>query len=201
MLKTILVWVLAACGFAAAEEGHRIVLRIQAPHLPAGVIPVMKRTAAEILASASVLIEWRDLPQATAPVPVGACMNRGLTEIDVVIAEQTPQGTRKGVLGRAWPHASAGARVRIYWDRIAATASVWSNWAEVGRIAGHALAHEVGHVLIGRVAHSESGLMSHRWTGLTVSSIGRQLLGLSSADAEEIRLNLASQRGTGPCQG
>ena len=122
--------------------------------------------ASEILASAGILLEWRDCgarhaDNSQCDLPVDA------TQIIVrVVRLRASFGSPKRVsLGNSLVDtgAHAGSLATIYLDRVAWLAS----GSGVGRstVAGRAIAHEIGHLLLGSTYHGTEGLMRPTWSG------------------------------------
>jgi hypothetical protein len=67
-------------------------------------------------------------------------------------------------LGFAKPHGVDGGEVTIFSDRIEGL-PYWQNTsgANVSKILGSVMAHEIGHVLLGSPDHSPTGIMNGHW--------------------------------------
>ena len=60
----------------------------------------------------------------------------------------------------------------------------------LGKILGHAIAHEVGHVLLGTNGHSVGGLMRARWGRAEWQTVAAAHLAIAPADAEKMAASL-----------
>jgi hypothetical protein len=73
-----------------------------------------------------------------------------------------PDNVQSNELGFSLPAARYGAHVTIYYDRTERISRRVP--ANLHKILGNALAHEIGHVLLGSGEHAESGIMKAVWT-------------------------------------
>jgi hypothetical protein len=156
--------------------------------------------AERILRKAGVNVEWTEGDPAEPQARLiqyperprkgretdAAC--RALAYIALELLSDAPKGFKQSVLGIAQPFATAGLNVRLFMERIEATAlSVQQSAAVVG---GHVLAHEISHVFLRTLEHSNSGLMAALWGNHEYSRMLTRMLLLSEAQAETIRFSL-----------
>ena len=82
---------------------------------------------------------------------------------DVVlrIVRQTPQALDHRTIGLARLDAPEGVNVTLFFDRIVDLAESYD--IAVGRLLGHAAAHEIGHLLLQSGEHEDNGLMAAIW--------------------------------------
>jgi hypothetical protein len=62
--------------------------------------------------------------------------------------------------------------------------------ASLGKVLGHAMAHEIGHVLLGTDAHSVGGLMKARWGRADWLAVAAGHLRIAPEDGERMRSGL-----------
>lgn len=121
---------------------------------------------------------------------------RARADIALELLAHAPAGLKQSVLGVAQPFATAGLNVRLFTDRIEATALRVQQSAAV--VGGHVLAHEISHVFLRSHEHSKSGLMAGVWGNHEYSRMLSGTLLLSRAQAESVRSSLNRTRCPNP---
>jgi hypothetical protein len=111
-------------------------------------------------------------------------------DIALKIADASPPGVARTILGIAAPLARVGINARVFNDHIMESASQHNR--PHANVLSCAIAHEIGHVLLRSNDHRRSGLMSGVWTGPEYRQMeftGRMLFTLEESKAMLISLN------------
>ena len=133
----------------------------------------------------ALLIQYPERPHAGRETDA-AC--RARADIALELLPHAPEGLKPTVLGVAQPFATAGLNVRLFMDRIEATARSMQQSATV--VGGHVLAHEIGHVFLRSHEHSKAGLMAAVWGNHEYSRMRLGMLLLSRSEGQRIRSSL-----------
>jgi hypothetical protein len=117
-----------------------------------------------------------------------ACSAR--RDIALKIADVSPPGVARTILGIAMPLARYGLNARVFNDHIMESAMQHNR--PHANVLSCAIAHEIGHVLLRSNDHRMSGLMSAVWTGHEYTQMeftGRMLFTLEESKTMLINLN------------
>jgi hypothetical protein len=117
-----------------------------------------------------------------------ACSAR--RDIALKIADVSPPGVARTILGIAAPLARDGLNARVFNDHIIESAMQHNR--PYANVLSCAIAHEIGHVLLRSNDHRMSGLMSAVWAGHEYKEMeftGRMLFTLEESKAMLISLN------------
>jgi len=111
--------------------------------------------AHDILRDAGVDVAWREGRDADDPPAA--------TDLILRIVGASPQ-TPPDSLGFSLVDVErrTGTLATVFADRVASLAALAG--ADVGRLLGRAMAHEIGHLLVGTTRHADRGLMRSTWT-------------------------------------
>jgi hypothetical protein len=124
----------------------RLLVDVPGPELAAA-----KRVAARIYQAAGVTIVWRD----------ERAKSHAAGEQLIVIVLPTAMAERsgpRGELGVATGTSDERSHIAyVFYDRVNTAAEEFS--ANIGRVLGHVIAHEIGHLLLRSEAHSATGVM------------------------------------------
>jgi hypothetical protein len=151
----IVAFTIGVAGPARADVGHSVRVRVyDRAGLDAPTKALALRTAADALATASVLIAWE-------PCETPDACRSPLSNERVIRIVRT--GTAGSALGDALVDMTTGSAVfaTIYFQRVHLLAR--SAGTSDAVVLGYAIAHELGHLLLASHQHSESGLMRAAW--------------------------------------
>jgi Zn-dependent protease with chaperone function len=141
--------------------------------IPNNLLFRAETTAAEIMATANVHVEFRmGKPKSDLPFTYTASLRTS-----------TDEYLKPGALAYAQPY---GTRIVVFYDRIRAIPR-----AETHVILGHVLAHEITHMLRGDTEHATTGLMKATWTSDDYFAMLCGHLALSADDIDEIHTGMA----------
>lgn len=177
--------------------------------IPEQVLALAEQSASQIFSSAGVDVVWINCIHGPSATPDQGC-NRTYGPRDLVlrITSHVSRATSDAAFGVAWLDTDGSGRYAdVFWAR-AQGLRTDSN-ADLGRILGSVMAHEIGHLLLGVNSHSVSGLMQARWGGGALHRIVTGTLLFSPAQGAGMRAHLSSagvaivtarngQRGTQP---
>ena len=138
-------------------------------------------TAAEILKSAGILLEWSGEER--------TCSQRH--GIVVTISLETPLHQHPGTLAYALPYDRT--RVVLFYDRVLSATGP----AVTPSLLGHVLAHEIVHILQGVNLHATSGIMKPRWDKRDYDQMQRAPLPFTQEDLNLIDRGLEYQASRG----
>jgi hypothetical protein len=100
---------------------------------------------------------------------------------------------RESVFGTAFLSAEGqGTYSDVFYDAVERLHKDWH--ANLSRVLGHVMAHEIGHLLLGTNAHSPTGIMRLRWQGQELHSISMGTLLFTSEQAGTMQAKLFSFR-------
>jgi hypothetical protein len=114
---------------------------------------------------------------------------RARRDIALKIADVSPSGVPRTILGIAAPLARSGLNARVFNDHIIESAMRHNR--PHANVLACAIAHEIGHVLLRSSDHRMSGLMSAVWTGPEYTQMeftGRMLF--TPEESKTMRANL-----------
>ena len=120
------------------------------------------RAATDAIASAGIVVKWRDCSRGGAAHPCRTVRDAGDLVVRVVSA---PKGDDTEVLlgfAPVDPSGRATVVATVYYDvvlRVAHRTGLGAN-----ELLGRAIAHEIGHLLLRAPGHGHTGLMRPLWT-------------------------------------
>lgn len=119
------------------------------------------------------------------PAHIGIRLVRSVTTPDA--------GTEMASMGYALigRHGPPSSLATIFLDRVQWLAG--RAGADVSRLAGRAMAHEVGHLLLSTHDHAPSGLMRARWSIAELQAPGRTPWDFTTRDMRRLRAGLAAR--------
>ena len=162
--------------------------------IPEEILALAERRASQIFSSAGVDVVWINCIHAPSTNPDQGCSRTyGPRDLVLRITYHVSTATSDAAFGVAWLDADGSGRYAdVFWTR-AQELRTKSN-AELGRILGSVMAHEIGHLLLGVNSHSVSGLMQARWGDGALHRIVMGTLLFSPAQGERMRAHLSSAR-------
>lgn len=201
MHRTLPTFVLSAiviCGvMSSAEEtfGQSQPVNVSVfsdVSIPEQVLALAEQSASQIFSSAGVAVVWINCVHGPSATPDQGCIRTyGLRDLVLRITSHISSATSDAAFGVAWLDADGSGRYAdVFWTR-AQELRTNSN-ADLGRILGSVMAHEIGHLLLGANSHSTSGLMQPRWSGGALHRIVMGTLLFSPAQGAQMRAHLSS---------
>ncbi|MBI4885862.1 MAG: hypothetical protein HY824_02105 [Acidobacteria bacterium] len=174
---------------AAGADRSRVTIRVyDAARLDDALKTTALAVAGDVFAPASVGVAWKKCaPAGTAP----PCDRPPAGDLVVRILRSTLRHAEPALpLGDALvdegTHSAVLATIYADWaERLAQTAG-----ADLGRLLGYAIAHEVAHLLLASNAHSAAGLMRSIWRGEELRDARAGDWTLTAADIAAIRARL-----------
>jgi hypothetical protein len=162
--------------------------------IPEQVLALAEQSASQIFSSAGVAVVWINCVHGPSATPDQGCIRTyGLRDLVLRITSHISSATSDAAFGVAWLDADGSGRYAdVFWTR-AQELRTNSN-ADLGRILGSVMAHEIGHLLLGANSHSTSGLMQPRWSGGALHRIVMGTLLFSPAQGAQMQAHLSSAR-------
>ena len=160
--------------------------------IPEQVLALAERRASQIFSSAGVDVVWINCIHGPSTTPDQGCSRTyGPRDLVLRITSHVSSATSDAAFGVAWLAADGSGRYAdVFWTR-ALELRTDAN-ADLGRILGSVIAHEIGHLLLGANSHSVSGLMQARWGGGALHRIVMGTLLFSPAQGAQMRAHLSS---------
>lgn len=160
--------------------------------IPEEILALAEQRASQIFSSAGVDVVWINCIRGPSTIPDQGCSRTyGPRDLVLRITTHVSSATSDAAFGVAWLAADGSGRYAdVFWTR-AQELRTDSN-ADLGRILGSVMAHEIGHLLLGVNSHSVSGLMQARWGGGALHHIVTGTLLFSPAQGAQMRTHLLS---------
>jgi hypothetical protein len=157
----------------ASEAEHPRTIDVQMTslaHVPAPVLEQSRNEVTRIFADAGLAVRWTE----TAP------------RFTVQIVAQILGFDRavSPVMGVALRKAN-GSMVQVFFRQVQDFARSYQ--ADLGRMLGYVIAHEIGHLLLPGYRHSPTGVMQAEWDKKLVRDAARGLLTFTPAQAAIMR--------------
>jgi len=118
----------------------------------------------------------------------GVCSQTKSGLLNLLLVRGPANSSGSPTLGLALPCAKFGSHALVFVDRC--ENAMQGRPASLGKVLGHAMAHEIGHVLLGTDAHSVGGLMKARWGRTDWLAVAAGHLRIAPEDGERMRLGL-----------
>jgi hypothetical protein len=118
----------------------------------------------------------------------GVCPQKKSGSLNLLLVRGPANSSGSPTLGLALPCAKFGSDALVFVDRC--ENSMQGRPASLGKVLGHAMAHEIGHVLLGTDAHSAGGLMKARWGRADWFAVAAGHLRIAPDDGEKMRSGL-----------
>jgi hypothetical protein len=176
--------VAVAAGASGASQPDEASRPIEAPRkievctfegLDLLIVPQAERIAAQMFAGIGVAVNWRPLRNCPAEA------------IQISFTDHTSKDYLPGALAFAQPY--EGTHIRIFYDRVKATATPHNLPSKLA----HVMVHEITHILQGVVRHSETGVMKARWDDADYTEMCRRPLPFTETDIILIHKGLDSR--------
>lgn len=160
--------------------------------IPEQVLALAEQSASQIFSSIGVDVVWINCIHGPSATPDQGCIRTyGPRDLVLRITSHVSSVTSDAAFGVAWLDADGSGRYAdVFWTR-AQELRTNSN-ADLGRILGSVMAHEIGHLLLGANSHSTSGLMQARWGGGALHRIVMGTLFFLPDEGERMRAHLSS---------
>lgn len=160
--------------------------------MPEEILVLAQQRASQIFSSAGVDVLWINCIHGLGTIPEQSCSKTyGPRDLVLRITSHVSSATSDAAFGVAWLDADGSGRYAdVFWTR-AQELRTNSN-ADLGRILGSVMAHEMGHLLLGVNSHSTSGLMQARWSGSALHRIVMGTLLFLPDEGERMRAHLWS---------
>jgi len=177
------------------------------PHVKVRVIDLAKvpprtlqkayKYVSYVFSQAGVSIDWTICtPGINDLAASNPCQQELATdEISLEIDLKKPQSATEDVLAFTFEEAgNVTRRTGVWFPAVENTATKFQ--AEVFRVLGAAVSHELGHVLLGANAHSRHGIMQPHWAReqMDLAGIGQLLF----TPEQAIRIRAEASRSVGP---
>jgi hypothetical protein len=138
--------------------------------------------AAQALAGAGGLVEWRDCSRGGTAYPCRTV--RGAGDLVIRIMPKSGPGTAELGVASVDPSGRATVIATIYYDVVRRVAS--RTGLEEPALLGRAMAHEIGHLLLRAPGHSGSGLMRPLWTDAELAANRRADWAFSDEESRQL---------------
>ncbi len=171
----------AAVGDSSGTQPEVLVRIHNSDEVPPRMMVTAKNRATEILAGAGVRTRWASSRSSVQTASADEV-------IDLQFVYSSREHSVSKALAEAFPFASSGVRVIVYYDRVKDV--LQSRLAPDGFVLGHVMAHEIGHVLLKMHNHSTTGLMKAHWTDHDFVEMRWKCLEFTPEAAATIRRNL-----------
>ena len=171
-LFSVLALLASTVSATAADPGVMSDVRVtvrtyDVTDLPAETRATALATAADILRSAGVDVEWMECDGVFVRQGDNPCLAPlRRTELSVRFVRFPPPPGHHGILPLGYAlvdtRRQTGVLATMYVDRVAGLAATCE--VDFGRLLGRAVAHEIGHLLLGTAQHADNGLMQAFWS-------------------------------------
>ena len=160
--------------------------------IPEQVLELAEQGASQIFSSAGVVVVWINCVHGPGTTPDQVCSRPyGPRDLVLRITSHVSSATSDAAFGVAWLDADGSGRYAdVFWTRAQELRT--NSDADLGRILGSVMAHEVGHLLLGANSHSMTGLMQARWRGGELHRVAMGSLLFSPEQGERMRAHLSS---------
>src|SRR5689334_10464747 len=127
------------------------------------------RTASSAIASAGIVVRWRDCSRGGADHPCRTVRAAGDLVVRIMPAATAGPGRQDVQMGFAPidPAGRATVVATVYYDVVQQVAH--RTGLDTRELLGRAIAHEVGHLLLRAPGHADTGLMRPLWTDAELS--------------------------------
>ena len=197
-LPTLVLSAIVICGIiGSAQEsfGQNQPVNVSVfsdVQIPEEILALAEQRTSQIFSSAGVDVVWINCIHGPSTTPDQGCIRTyGPRDLVLRITSHVSRATSDAAFGVAWLAADGSGRYAdVFWTR-AQELRTNSN-ADLGRILGSVMAHEIGHLLLGANSHSVSGLMQARWGGGALHRIVTGTLLFSPAQGAYMQARLSS---------
>jgi hypothetical protein len=170
LLLAVLTWPAGAIT-ASATSGFTVTIHVYNYAAVAdNTLARGKEEAGRIFRNAGLTALWVDhaLTAADRRHPHHSTDSWDGTHFVVRLLTQSRKGLNKNAMGEAL---SLAEIANVFMNRVTEQAAIGE--LSVGRMLGHAIAHEIGHHLLGENSHSSRGIMAARWSNQHVMRMSK----------------------------
>ena len=186
----VLLWGKISAAKIAGNQDVEITVLVQdSTRLSGSVLKGAEQETARIFRAAGIGIAWVDCSGGSSRVGDACYQVPGPTQFVLHIVS-TGKTSSDLVFGLAFlDEDGAGKYSDVFLDRIAEAHRAFG--ADISRLLGTVVAHELGHLLLGNHAHSYAGVMTPVWRGEVLQREDMGYLLFTHEQASRMRRRLA----------